>query len=492
MLGEFRGDFTRNTFNPQKHFLRVLTQQGRVQLDADANEQSSIIIHYLQSLAADMMGPHAAPFEDGGFKIITVIDPALDEETKKRLNDLLNKNGFIISKGKYYVNGILCVNDDDTAFFDQPFSPFPVPERRENPIAKDGKYLVYLDVWERHINYIQDEVYSGETRQEASIRETALGGIDTASRSQIIWQVKFSFLNEGEGKVFEENKDFGAFLDILRQSSTYVGTGTGQLKAKAKVPDSISTDPCIVKPSSSYRGTENQLYRVEIHDVGVEKATFKWSRENSSVVFPIQEITTSSSGQASTTFTVALTNLGWDDRFTLKHGDWVELVDDDYIVQNIAEPLLMVETVDSSERTVTLVGNGSNVVRKNLRKHPFLRRWDHNNNTAENIKANLGGDGLQTVEVDKWILLENGIEIYFHDSAKGKVSGYRKGDYWLIPARTATGDIEWPHLDSANEPDLVYPHGVVHYHAPLAVITVKDGTRSNDCRRMLKQQWDPA
>jgi hypothetical protein len=38
MQGEYRGDFTRDTFNPLKNFSRVLMQQGRVQLDADWNE----------------------------------------------------------------------------------------------------------------------------------------------------------------------------------------------------------------------------------------------------------------------------------------------------------------------------------------------------------------------------------------------------------------------------------------------------------------------
>ena len=40
-----KGDFTRNTFDPDKHFLRVLMQQGRVQLDSDWNEQAAILLH---------------------------------------------------------------------------------------------------------------------------------------------------------------------------------------------------------------------------------------------------------------------------------------------------------------------------------------------------------------------------------------------------------------------------------------------------------------
>ena len=56
-----KGDFSRDTFDPVKHFSRVLQQQGRVQLDADWNEQAAILLHYLRTLAADLIGPFAGP-----------------------------------------------------------------------------------------------------------------------------------------------------------------------------------------------------------------------------------------------------------------------------------------------------------------------------------------------------------------------------------------------------------------------------------------------
>ena len=42
-----KADLTRDTFHPLKHFARVLTQQGRVQLDADMNEQAAILLRLL-------------------------------------------------------------------------------------------------------------------------------------------------------------------------------------------------------------------------------------------------------------------------------------------------------------------------------------------------------------------------------------------------------------------------------------------------------------
>ncbi len=90
-----KGDFSRDSFDPVKHFSRVLQQQGRVQLDADWNEQAAILLHYLRTLAADLIGPFAGPAgEDYGFKI-----------------GASEKDDFSIGKGRYYVDGILCENE---------------------------------------------------------------------------------------------------------------------------------------------------------------------------------------------------------------------------------------------------------------------------------------------------------------------------------------------------------------------------------------------
>src|SRR5258708_34003638 len=95
MQGEYRGDFTRDTFDSLKHFSRVLMQQGRVQLDADWNEQTSILLHYLQTLAADLIGPHGGPGD--GFRIVQMTDA----------NDNLVPFEFKISSGSSYVAGTL-------------------------------------------------------------------------------------------------------------------------------------------------------------------------------------------------------------------------------------------------------------------------------------------------------------------------------------------------------------------------------------------------
>ena len=117
-----KGDFTRDTFDPTKYFSRVLMQQGRVQLDADWNEQTSILLHYLRTLAKDILGPHAGPASDMGFEILTqhagpdVIAKKLpawefDGGRREVLQEAIKQGDLVIGPGRYYVQGMLVENE---------------------------------------------------------------------------------------------------------------------------------------------------------------------------------------------------------------------------------------------------------------------------------------------------------------------------------------------------------------------------------------------
>ena len=56
----------------------------------------------------------------------------------------------------------------------------PVADPRRRTRTPDGTYLAYLDVWERRSTRCEDD----------SLREVALGGPDTTSRAEVVWQVR--------------------------------------------------------------------------------------------------------------------------------------------------------------------------------------------------------------------------------------------------------------------------------------------------------------
>jgi hypothetical protein len=491
MDGKFYTDITRDTFSKHRHFRRVLMQQGRVQLDADWNEQTDILLHYIRALAADILGPYAGP--GNSFSITT------HKDTK---NNVIAYE-FAVAEGHYYVDGILCENDHEQYVYS-------IPKSMQ---SKDSvlNFLLYLDIWEQEITYLEDD----------HIREVALGGPDTATRSEVIWRIKTLQFDDQQLRTIIDSGQCKAEnvqppIDWTCWLSKHFYFNHGFLRARAMDLDKAPTDPCITPPTSQFRGEENQLYRVEIHHGGEpwpaqtggqsssrqrrtsssraakasaasgNYATFKWSRENGSVVFPITSAIDAGTIKGGSTLTVTVAGLGRDDsRFTLQQDDWVELVQFEESPEGATGPLLQVQTVDPIDLQVTLLTNqditydsGSPAAKQQL-----LRRWDQREDdpTAEGA-IQLADDGAAMLIENTWLTLENGVQVLFHrDEQQGKKKdtdkgledmppNYQPGDYWLIPARTATGDIEWPHGE--HGPKALPPHGPHHRYAPLAYIVI--------------------
>ena len=159
-----KGDFSRQTYavGARKHYSGVLMQQGRVQLDADWNEQGAIDRYRTETEAVDVIGGCGAPLHAAGFEITT------DGKT------------LLISGGRYYVDGLLAENDaGKIAYEDQDKLDLPgadmaavLTELKEKGLSAA---LVYLDVWQRHITALDDKLLArwrsaARTRPRASRR----------------------------------------------------------------------------------------------------------------------------------------------------------------------------------------------------------------------------------------------------------------------------------------------------------------------------------
>jgi photosystem II stability/assembly factor-like uncharacterized protein len=217
-----KGDFSRSTFRPHKHYRNVRLQQGRVQLDADWNEQADIQAHRDQTATRDMVGPTGAPVHEAGFALS------------------VRNNELWIGAGRYYVDGLLCENEGDVDFEGQADLP-----GARLPADPSGTYLSYIDAWKRHITAVEDP----------SLREVALGGPDTTTREKMVWQVKLQPVVDNT-----EIRTFSSPDWAPRNTKS-----TGLLSARAK-PGADSDGSA--SPGAGYRRLENQLYRVEIHEGG--------------------------------------------------------------------------------------------------------------------------------------------------------------------------------------------------------------------------------
>ena len=405
-----KGDFTRSTFDHTKHYSGVRMQQGRVQLDSDWNEQVDIQMYLRKQKTEDVVGLCGAPINNAGFG--------------------LSDNGkLMIGAGHYYVHGILCENETERSVENQ--VDYPGME-----LPDEGNYLFYLDVWQRHITAVEDN----------SIREVALGGPDTATRMKTIWQVRYLTLKQNTISANTPCINYREWNDLIKERNA---------RLAARTQEELFENPCIVPPGAGYRGLENHLYRVEIHKEGITgKATFKWSRDNGSIVRAVEKIKDD---------TITIINSGQDSLHAFKPEQWIEITDDKRELNEQPGTLVRLTQVIDGLKLIfdsaTRIGDPINDIYYPNTYNPKVRRWDQT-----------GSGEIETGT--KWIALEHGIEVCFKEKDE-----YHYGDYWLIPARVAAGDIEWPMRER---------FGIMHHYCPLATMQKDpDGWKLiKDCRRI--------
>jgi hypothetical protein len=314
-------DISRSTFDRNKRYTSVRSQQGRVAIDADWNEQVDIARYRVGTETLDVVGANGAPKDDAGFNIT------------------ISGNVPVISAGRMYVGGVLCENDADGLHLDaQPdFPGFALP-------TVAGRYFAYLDTCERTITSLQDP----------GILEPALGGPDTCTRTRTAWQV--NLLNVGAaGSTIGCNDDVTAWDQLVAPS-------TATLAAQAE-PAAASSSPCVIAPTAGYTSLENHLYRVEVHDASVP--SFVWSRENGSVV---------TRWLSADNNTLTVEGLGPDQALGFSNGDLIELTDDTHVLNGTPGILATINSTTATTITVTSPSAAINFA--NFPRNPMVRRWD--------------------------------------------------------------------------------------------------------------------
>lgn len=586
-----KGDFTRSTFDKKKHYNSVNMQQGRVQVDADWNEQNDINSHHERTFLRDILGKSGTLDKDDGFKIsenfsfkwdndypdsaevkalveflrdsfdllwieentpvaksgdgktLTILaadgshSATITRDAGKpvvlaidgkpvyefaRAGDDVWSRGYMIGKGDYYVDGILCENESNIESTRQPdilarqirFQIFEWESAGSDPIKKaiagfvlamfpamagavtvektgkkiiitntetsdtaeielvesegkatlkfngsvielvaeksdektliyyqvenpsipsaNGFYLAYLDTWDQHVTHLEDHY----------MREKALGGVDTATRTRTAWQVRLLPLDSSN----VDKCDAWSAVDDLGVSNP------GRMQARPK-PTKEQTDMCKLYETAGYRGLENHLYRVEVHKGGpFAESTFKWSRDNGIVVSPVTKIRDLENK-------IEIQSRGRDDNLDFKQDTWIEITDDLHERLHLSGTLVKIKEV--KENTMEYYPDkviGLPITSANFAENPKARRWD--------------SDGvLKPANSTDYIELEDGVEIRLSDG------NYRTGDYWLVPARANSEEsIEWPRIGNSltDAPQALLPAGIAHHYAPLAVVEYKD------------------
>jgi hypothetical protein len=379
---------------------------------------------------------------------------------------LIAGTNLTIGRGRMYVEGLLAENHGTGPTEYDPIlgevrGTLPIPYDQQpyfpNPPALPGDnnpHLVYLDVWERELTYLEDP----------NLIDKAVA-VDTGTLLQTVWQVKVL------GDI-PANTDCSTPPQTVPPWVVATAPSAGRLTtAAAGVPK--STDPCIVPANGGYRGSGNRCYRIEIHTGGpMGTAQFKWSRDNASVATVITGINATRD-----TLTVVLTKR--DSVLRFRPNDWVEVTDDFRYFQGLPGEMRQVAVVDDVNLTVQLKSPlpAGEFDATQPDRHTRVVRWDQSGivrdplgNVIVDVDTN---NGLIPVPAaGTTIVLEDGIQVTFSIDSTMPVGAFRPLDYWMFDARVVDASIEI--LTQAP------PRGILHHYAWLGFVTFPN--KVTDCR----------
>src|SRR5579859_89515 len=443
------GDYTRFRYNPLKDTTGVLMQQGRVLLDQDWNEYIQLQDRRWRAESMDIMGRAVVPID-----------------TPTAFQILIAGTNLTIGRGRMYVDGLLAENHGtgpieydpilgeirgtlSIPYDQQPYFPNPPALPADN-----NPHLVYLDVWERELTYLEEPI----------LIDKAVA-VDTATQLQTVWQVKVLADTPAGTDCSTPPNTVSSWVAATFPSAGRLTT------AAAGVPS--STDPCIVPANGGYRGSGNRCYRIEIHNGGpMGTAQFKWSRDNASIATAVTGI-----NAGLDTLTVVLTKRDAVLRF--QPNDWVEVTDDFRYFQGLPGEMRQVAVVDDVNLTIqlkTALPAGEFDPTKPAR-HTRVIRWDQSGIVRDPIGTKIvdvdTNGGLIPVPVaGTTIVLEDGIQITFSIDAAMPIPQFRPLDYWMFDARVVDASIEI--LTQAP------PRGILHHYAWLGFVTFP--SKVTDCR----------
>lgn len=243
---------SRDGFRADRRYSGVYQQQGRLITDSDWNELVDIVKDRLDQALVDVVGSGspkgraaAIQISGGAPKIVPGVIYAGGVEARVAAAPGITANPFDYDKQ----------------------ADFPSP-----PPPPANSYRLYADVWERPVVALEDD----------GLRDPALHGADTCTRTQTMAQIKWCPLVKDPASSFENPGKGNGTLTVAYPQ----GGGQG------------GADPCDPQVQEVDPIGGDFLLRVEVHDARwpanvapsmPDRVVVKWSRENGAEQFDFEE-----------------------------------------------------------------------------------------------------------------------------------------------------------------------------------------------------------
>lgn len=416
---------------------------------------------------------------------------------------------YDLSAGSYVVDGLPVRAMAALASHEQPYLPDPVIAAAPGP----GNYLIYLDLWERGVDALEDP----------SLADPALLGVDTVVRGQTIWQVRSAKVDpaatveaaiaglrdaasggvsiwreptlaprQGNGllrvEIHHAGWSDGAALTAARRGgliqATLLDRATREVSLSEGAAWLPSGAPVRIYPGGDTPPGSGLLTKVEQAAAGrlvlaavpddlpvgpvalLPIASFKWSRDNAACSYKLVSLQ-QAVDDAGNTLAVALLSSAGVTGFAFGPGDWLELTNLDASLMARPGQFLQVRSMQEDLLRIALDGWTDPLpfepdVTAQWRLTAWSRRryW-HVEPGAQAPAAD--APWPRPVSAEK-LEIDPGVWVRFE--AEGR---YHSGDHWTAPLREESQDIaDWQ--PGGATPVVRPPQGIQHHLAPLALL----------------------
>ena len=436
-------DRARISHDLSRHWRGVISQQGRVALEADANEANAIAAERSRAQLLEIVGPAGAPLVSAG-------DPDGYSVTAVTDSGGAFTGDLTIGAGALYVGGERVVLDADVEYSGQPDWLDTDADSLwvdVEPPAGGTNEIVYLLLREQEVGAVEDP----------ALLDVALGGPDTSERVRIVQHVVRQTTTAAPVSATDPFGD----ADLVAKWTS--------LGLQLDAPTMRLMSSAALQVEGAYLGAENQLVRVQIASVDPQTGapTLVWGFDNAHY---LHRVVVDSTNQASGTTTLTLSSQPVDVYHQPRAGQAVELLEaaarldsSDYIAAAAGVVTTVTPTGGYQPDTQQLV------VSTPVTAPPtqlFVRVWEDTVVYTGQAVA-LGDTGLQ-------------VSLTLSPTAGGGTSAYHVGDYWQFAVRAGSASAIYPEriLDAAQPPD-----GPRLWACPLAVVDWAASPPVTDCRQ---------